>query len=187
MSLKLAISDTCFIIDWSYYRKREVLIELFQTILLPEQVLEEVEDEKVISWISKNLASGKMLLFTPSPLDLRRAEELMLEVATRPHMKRIEMPEALCLVIGSRLNAIILTENRGALLVPKVMKKWRRVKVWRALETIKEAIKRGYIKVFSEEDVRKTFREYEEDTGHIFPRRDLIRAINEVLSCLRMS
>jgi len=186
MSLKLAISDTCFIIDWSYYRKRRILNELFQTVLLPEQVLEEVEDEKVISWISKNLASGKMLLFTPSPLDLRRAEELMLEVASRPYMRKIEIPEALCLVVGFRLNAVVLTENRGALLVPRMIKEWERVKVWRALETIKEAIKRGYVRVSNEEDIKRVFEEYERDTRHIFPRRDLIKAIEEVLSCLRI-
>ena len=49
MSRKFAISDTCFIIDWSYYKRRECLVRLFDIVLIPEQVLLEVEDERSIS------------------------------------------------------------------------------------------------------------------------------------------
>ncbi|RLE80548.1 MAG: DNA-binding protein [Thermoprotei archaeon] len=186
MSLKLAISDTCFIIDWAYYRRRSVLIEIFKTVLVPEQVLAEIEDEESISWVSAQLARGNMLLFTPSPADLRKAEKLILKIASKPFLKRVDLPEAICLVIGQRLNAIVLTENRGALLATKTLNDLKNVVVWRALEVLTEAITRKIIRVRSREDVERVFKEYEDDTKHIFPRSDLKHAINRVIKCLKL-
>ena len=186
MSRKFTISDTCFIIDWSYYKRRECLVKLFDIVLIPEQVLLEVEDERSISWISLQLARGKMQLFTPSPSDLREAERLILEVASRPYLKRIDIPEALCLIVARRINAIVLTENRGALLAAKLLKELKGVTVWRALEVIRESLVRGIIKVTSEKGVKDIFMEYERDTSHVFPKRELEKAVKEVLRCLGM-
>ncbi len=186
MSLKLAISDTCFIIDWAYYRRRSILTEIFKTILVPEQVLAEIEDEKSISWVSAQLAKGNMLLFTPSPLDLRKAEELVLKISSKPFLRKVDLPEAICLVVGQRLNAIVLTENRGALLATRTLSELKNVVVWRALEVLTEAIIRKTIKVKKREDVERVFREYENDTKHIFPRSDLKYAIDKVIKCLKL-
>ncbi|RLE76998.1 MAG: hypothetical protein DRJ56_03330 [Thermoprotei archaeon] len=184
MSRRFAISDTCFVIDWSYYRRRECLVELFDVVLVPEQVLSEVEDERSISWISLQLARGSMQLFTPSPSDLREAERLILEVASRPYMRRIDVPEAVCLVVARRIGAVVLTENRGALLAARLLRELRGVAVWRALEVIRESLMRGLIEARSREEVRRAFLEYEVDTSHVFPRRDLEEAVEAVVRCL---
>jgi hypothetical protein len=43
-----AIADTCFLIDWSYWRYRDVLFELFKTVFIPENVLREVKSENTL-------------------------------------------------------------------------------------------------------------------------------------------
>jgi len=186
MSLKLAIIDTCFLIDWVRFKRREILFKIFQNILIPEQVLSEIEDEKTILWLSKELARGGFTLFTPSPQDFREAEKLILEVLSKPYLKRIEIPEAICLVIGRKLKAIVLTENRGAFLAVQVLESLRNVIVWRALEVLKEAIKMGILKVKDRDEALSIFKEYEENTHHLFPRKDLKEALEDIARWLKV-
>ncbi|MHC1628634.1 MAG: hypothetical protein ACXQTI_07380 [Candidatus Nezhaarchaeales archaeon] len=49
----IAIADTCFIIDWSTYRRRDEIFKIFDLVLIPEQVLSEVISENTIAWISR--------------------------------------------------------------------------------------------------------------------------------------
>ena len=184
MSPRYAVADTCFVIDWSYYRRRDVLFEVFSRVLVPENVLREVEDEKTIVWLSKKLASGDMVLFTPLSEDLRKAERLALLVASKPHLRNIELPEAVCLVVGKRMEAVVLTENRGAWLAASTLDELLGVEVWRALEVLAEALKKGLIKASSREDVVAVFNEYSRDTRHVFPTRDLEETVREVVACL---
>jgi hypothetical protein len=51
--------------------------------------------------------------------------------------------------------------------------------VWRALEILLTAQLEGVLSAECN-DSSKVFKEYEEDTLHIFPRRDLIEAVNRI-------
>jgi len=182
MSHRLAIAGTCFLIDWSSYRRRALLSELFTSIFIPENVLDEVYKEDTIMWISSELATGSLQLYTPPEYIVREAEHLVSTVASRPHLRRIELPEAICLAAGRSLGAVVLTENLGALQATLHIPEYHGVKVWRALEVLREALLKGLIKASSRSEVEEVFREYEHDTRHLFSRESLERVISEVIT-----
>jgi len=62
MSLKrFAIAYTCFLIDWAYWRYRDVLLKLFQVVFVPETVLREVKSEHTVEWIASSLATAVLV------------------------------------------------------------------------------------------------------------------------------
>ena len=179
----IAIADTCFLIDWIRYRRREILFQLFNIVFVPESVLNEIKSEKTIMWICEKLIEGKLVLFTETSDIISEARSLVERSRSIPHMIGVDYPEAMCLVVGRLYGYTVLTENRGALMVPLVFNEYRNVKVWRSLEIIYEALKRNIIRV-ENNDFEKYFKEYCEDTYHIFPRRDLEQILRE-LKCMR--
>ena len=174
-----AIADTCFLIDWARYRRRDILFQLFRVVFVPEQVLNEVKSENTIAWIARGLAQGALALFTPSSDEIEEAHRLIEQSHLHPQMPSMDLPEALCLVIGRRRGYIVLTENRAALLAPRLLRELRDVKVWRALEILLEATKRGIIQPDCD-NPRSIFDEYSNDTLHIFPSKALNKAVEEV-------
>ena len=176
---EFAIADTCFLIDWSRYRRRDILFRLFRTVFVPENVLNEVKSENVITWISEGLRSDKLALYTPVSDEVEEARELIEESRLHPQLPSMDLPEALCLVIGRRRGYIVLTENRAALLAPKLLNRYRNVEVWRALEVLLNAIRYNIIEPDCS-NPRKVFDEYCHDTLHIFPSKTLNEAIREV-------
>jgi len=174
-----AIADTCFLIDWARYRRRNVLFKLFRTVFVSENVLTEIRSERTITWISDSLAKDRLSLYTPTPNELEEARELIEESRLQPRLPSIDLPEALCLVIGKKRGYVVLTENRGALLAPVFIKRFKNVKVWRALEVLLNVIKAGHISINCN-NPEEIFTEYSEDTLHIFPKRALRIAVNEV-------
>ena len=174
-----AIADTCFLIDWARYRHRDILFRIFRVVFVPEQVLDEVRSENTISWIAQGLAQGKLALYTPVAEEIEEARRLIEQSHLHPQMPSMDLPEALCLVVGRRRGYIVLTENRAALLAPRLLDKLGNVKVWRALEILLEAVKKGVIQPDCTHP-GKIFEEYSQDTLHIFPSKALHRAIREV-------
>jgi hypothetical protein len=49
MPHEFAVADTCFLIDWSRYRKMGSIFRLFKVIFVPENVLNEIESERTTS------------------------------------------------------------------------------------------------------------------------------------------
>ncbi|HDI02311.1 MAG TPA: hypothetical protein ENF93_01555 [Ignisphaera sp.] len=127
------------------------------------------------------MRSDRLALYTPSRDEIEEARELIEESRLNPRIPSIDLPEALCLIIGRRRGYIVLTENRAALLIPKLIARYRNVVVWRALEILLNAIKEGLIEVNCENPY-SVFDEYSRDTLHIFPSRALERAVSEVRS-----
>ncbi len=183
MSLNIAVIDTCLLIDWVRYRRREILFQLFNIIFVPESVLNEIKSENTIVWISEELAKGRLALFTETSDVISEARSLIERSRIIPHMISIDYPEAVCLAAGKLYGYTVLTENKGALMAPLVFDDYGYVKVWRSLEIIYEALKRRIIEI-ENNNFEKYFKEYSEDTYHMFPRRDLERVIGE-LKCLK--
>jgi len=171
-----AIADTCFLIDWAYWRYRDVLFQIFQTVFIPESVLREVKSEHTIEWIATSLASGKLALFTETSDVIELATRLVEKTRSVPGLRGVDMPEAICLAIGKLRSYIVLTENRGALMAVDFLEELSGVVVWRSLELIREALKR---KLLSEEP-EQVFKGYEVDTKHRFPRTELEVVLNEL-------
>ncbi|RLG50551.1 MAG: hypothetical protein DRN96_07390 [Thermoproteota archaeon] len=187
MSHSIAVADTCFILDWASFSLRDLMRKVFSAVFLLEDVLAEVRSSPAVEWVADNLASGYFTLFTPSPDKRREAEQLVELVATRPHMRRIEIPEALCLTLGKQKGYIVLTENTGALMVADMIQEYSAVKVWRALELLKEIAARKLAAIQTRSQLLHLFQRYEHETKHKFPRRDLEEAIREVIEKWRGS
>jgi predicted nucleic acid-binding protein len=175
-SKAFAIADTCFLIDWAYWRYRDVLFKLFQTVFIPEAVLKEVKSENTLEWIASNLASGNLALYTETPDVIELAVRIVEKSRTTPGLRGVDMPEAICLAVGKLRGYVVLTENRGALIAVNILEELSDVIVWRSLEVIREAIKRRIIAGEPE----YIFKLYEDETGHRFPRSELEGVIREL-------
>jgi hypothetical protein len=173
---EFAIADSCFLIDWARFRHRDVLFKLFRTVFVPEAVLREVKSESTLAWIASNLAKGHLALYTETSEVVSEATDIVENSRRTQHLVAVELPEAICLVVGRRRGYVVLTENRGLILYSRTSSKYEDVVIWRALEIIAMAILRRFLRVDCN-DLEARFREYEEDTKHLFPRRDLARVV----------
>jgi len=181
----IGVADTCFLIDWARFSQRDLLFELFELVLVPEQVLAEVRSESTLLWLSRQLGRRRLRLFTPLPRQLEEAYRIVRASYAIHGLRRLDLPEALCLVVGREHGYMVLTENRGALMVREVLPELSDVVVWRALEVLRELLLRQHVSARSEEEVRALFRRYEEETLHIFPRDELEAVVEEVLRSAR--
>jgi predicted nucleic acid-binding protein len=159
-----AIADTSFIVDWAKYSRRDILLNLFEVIYVPESVLRELKLPPAIDWVADCLASDAFALFTETPEVEEDARRLMAMSRGRP-LKRIDYPEAACLAAGLRYGYVVLTENGGAYFAPRIL--GISVTVWRSFEVIVEAWRRGLV-----EDLVGELRRYEEETLRLFRRKD---------------
>jgi len=176
----LAIADTCLLIDWANYRRRNILAELFHAIYVPEQVLDEVKSEGVLSWITTNFASGTFILFTPTGDIINEARRIIDIVAKTPWARKIELPEAICLAAGKILGYVVLTENRGAIMAREILPEYQEVRIYKSIDIIENAMIRGLIKVKDRDDIYRELEIFCEDTKHIFRKDDVYRLIKRV-------
>jgi len=185
MSYEIAVSDTCFLIDWAKYSKRDILFKLFLAVYIPEEVLNEVISENVLKWIVSMLRQRKFILYTARGPELDEARRIMDYMARIPWIRSIETPEAICLALGYLYGYTVITENIGAHQAVDVIPGYKRVRVMKSLTILKEAIIKGYIST-SIEEIERVFEEYEVETKHLFPIDELTRVITEVKKCLLM-
>ena len=177
----IGVADTCFLIDWARFSLRDLLFKLFELVVVPEQVLAEVRSESTLLWIAREMGRERLQLFTPTPRQLEEASRLVRISYTIPGIRRLDMPEAVCLVMGREHGYVVLTENRGAIMVREAIPELSGVEVWRSLEVLRECLVRGLVEARGEEDIRDLFRRYERETLHVFPEEELESVIREVL------
>ncbi len=137
---EIAISDTCFPIDWSGYRKRDLLFKLFSTVFVPEEVLNEITSEKTIEWVAGCLAERKLSLYVASPVILEEASKIINKMASLEWARRIELPEAVCLAAGKKHGYVVLTENKGAMQAVEIIQNYSSVKIMRAIDVLTTAL-----------------------------------------------
>ena len=177
----IAIADTCFLIDWSRFGLRDLLFQLFDVVAVPEQVLAEVRSEGTLLWIARQMGLEKLQLFTPTPRQLDEANRLVRCSYEIPGIRRIDLPEAICLVVGREHGFVVLTENRGALMIKEILPELSDVVIRRSLEVLRTCMIQGLIRVHGENEIRRVFERYERETLHVFPRGELEKAIEEVV------
>jgi len=175
---RFAVADTCFVIDWARFSKRDLLFELFDAVFVPESVLSEVKSERTVEFLASALASGRAALYTETPDEVEEARKLV-EETRRLRLPPIDLPEALCLAVGRRRGYVVLTENRGALAAAELLEPYKGVVVWRALELLAAAVLEG-VAGLGPGAARELFEAYERETLHFFPRRDLERALKAI-------
>jgi len=175
----MAVADTCFIIDWARYTRSRVLFQVFDRVLVPRQVLDEVRREPTVAFVAEGLARGHLAYYEPTPDALREADELVLKSLSTPSLRRVDLPEAVCLVMGRRLGFVVLTENLGAIALARSLDEYRGVEVWRSIDVLREAFRRRLLTGDPREEVERFSRE----TKHVFREEE----VEEVVRCSRTS
>jgi len=160
----IAVCDTCFLIDWARYSRRELVFKAFRRLLTPKQVLDEVVSERTLGFIVGEMAKGRAVLYEPLPPVLDEASRLIRFSIEAEFARRIDLPEAICLAVARNTGYTVLTENTAALTLPRILRDYSGVKVWRALELLKEAHRRGLI-----EDFKRELENYCKETKHTYP------------------
>ena len=159
--------DTCFLIDWARYRRREMLERMFEYIYVTEDVLAEIYSDTTLEYVSETLARGFLVIYPfrreAEPI-VRRAVELS---ARDPRIPVLDPPEAFALAIACREGGVCLTENRGVLLLVRYYEEFREVEVWRSLELLEYAHRIHLVK-----DLEGELEAFSEDTGHVFPKKE---------------
>ena len=162
----IASIDTCFLIDWSRYRGRRLLEEIFDYVFVAEEVLGEVKTEKTVEYISDLLAKGFLVIY-PFKSELLPLVRRILEVSiSDPRIPVLDPPEAYAFAIAYREDCVCLTENKGVLRLVEYYDEFREIEVWRSLELIEHLYRKGLIR-----DLEGELEKYSEDTRHVFPKK----------------
>ena len=173
----MCVVDACFVIDWSRWRRRDLLWEVFSTGFVPEPVLREVSTPAPLRVLREWMAAGRLTVY-PSSRELEdEAVSLVLEMRRDPRVPRIDPPEALCVVVARRIGAAVLSENRGILrafqlagerLAPAV--------VWNSLRLLAYLYSRGLAAASSFADLLE---EYTSDARRAFSQREVAAVARE--------
>ena len=174
----IGVIDTCFLIDWSRFRKREILEKLFNVLLIHEEVLRQIRSESAIEYVSELFTKGVLRLYPWSNMDEKEFIILRSQVSSNSRIPSLERPDLLCLIMTYNSDAVLLSENVGIHRVVQYHPRYSHVKVWIALDVIEQSIYRGLINVDSEEDFLSIVKEYELDTHHSF-RKNKVRSATE--------
>ncbi len=180
----IAVSDTCFLIDWARFSRRDLLFRIFDKVLVPKQILDEVKSLTTVEFVSSYMASGSLVYFEPIPSVLEEADQLVRESYELVEVRRLDLPEAICLVMGKRFGYVVLTENLGALILARRRSDLRSVVVWRSLEVLAEACRRG---IFGGEPT-ELFQLFSGETKHVFNEEELRKILEELsVGCDRVA
>ncbi len=173
-----AVADTCFLIDWARFRRRDLLTKLFNKIVVTQHILDEVRSNYTIEYIASLIASDKLLVYPITPSVERFVMDLVSFALRDPRIPRVDEPELYALAIGYLLKLPVLTENRGAIRLAQLHPELVNLEIYGALEILEKAIADKLVNVDS---CLELFMEYTNDTKHSFPKRRL----NKVLERLR--
>ena len=162
----IASIDTCFIIDWSRYRKNYFLEKIFKYIFITEEIMNEISSEKTLEYLSRLLIKGFLIIY-PFKTQLLSIIRRILDISiTDPRIPSLDPPEAYAFAIAYKEKCICLTENKGIIRLIEYYDEFKGVKVWRSLELFKYLKNIGLIK-----DLERELENYSEDTGHVFPKK----------------
>ena len=178
--MMLGVADSCFLIDWARFGRRELLANLFEAIFVHEEVLAQLRSPSAVDFASRLLARGVLRLYPWSLAEEELYLRLRDEVALDPRIPSLERPDLLCLVIAYETGAVLLTENLGILRVIQFHPTFSRVTAWTALEVLEQLVYRELAEVRSVGDFLNLVAEYCEDAKHVFSRKRLEEAVERV-------
>jgi hypothetical protein len=164
-----AVADTSFLIDWIRYSKSKLIFKIFDVIYIPESVLAEIRSERSLLWIAEGLEKGGLAVFPELP-DISREALNLVSKSRRLPVRPVDYPEAFCLVVGKRLDLVVLTENGGAIALKSYDPEYSSVIVWRGIDVLHALWRAGYVNSFKDE-----LELYQQETKHIYSRRDLAK------------
>ena len=160
------VLDACFIIDWSRWRRRHLIKEIFSAGFMPEITLREVITEKPLRALRELILDGWLTIYPHFRELEEEAVSLILDARRDPRIPRIDPPEALCSILARRLGSALLTENRGIIRAYWLMReKFSPAIVLNSLRLLAYICARG---LTPETSFPELIEEYERDSNHSF-------------------
>jgi len=165
--LRIAVVDSCFLINWSRFHQSADILQVFSRIVVPEPVLEELEDVRakriLAAWIIKNVViiAPRLLSLNGMTLRIVSLSELL------SHIPRIDPPEAYCLCLAKERGYTVLTDNEATKRVKEILEEFKEVDVMNSLDLLISLY--GYDKTLLEKKITR----FMSETGIRFPRRRL--------------
>ena len=165
--MRIAVVDSCFLINWSRFHQSADILQVFSRIVVPEPVLEELEDVRakriLAAWIIKNVViiAPRLLSLNGMTLRIVSLSELL------SHIPRIDPPEAYCLCLAKERGYTVLTDNEATKRVKEILEEFKEVDVMNSLDLLISLY--GYDKTLLEKKITR----FMSETGIRFPRRRL--------------
>ena len=138
-----AVVDTCFLINWARFSRRDLLRELFDRLFMPEPTFSEVKSEAALSLASEWLAKRFLVLTPVLPANEREVELLLRFVAEHPQLPSIDPPELYGFILAKRLGLPFLTDNKAPKRVALALESYSSVVVLDSLDVLKLAAETG--------------------------------------------
>jgi len=179
--MRLASLDTCFLIDWALYRRRNYIIKIFDKILISEHVLREIYSGKTLDFVTELLSKGFMTLIPLTSQEEEIARRLITIALSDPRIPELHETEVYAVAIALTYNTIIVTENKAVLWLKVYYPNEIPQPVWRSIDVLLELVKKSVIKVNNIEDALKIIEEYSIDVKHSFSHIDIRRFQEEVM------
>ena len=165
--MRIAVVDSCFLINWSRFHQSADILRVFSKIVIPEPVLEEIEDvraKKILAtWIIENVVIIAPRLPSLNGMTLRIVS--LSEII--PHLPRIDPPEAYCLCLAKERGYTVLTDNEATKRIKEILEEFREVEVMNSLDLLISLY--GHERTLLEKKITR----FMSETGIRFSRRRL--------------
>lgn len=175
-----AIIDTCFLVDWVDYKRRDILKLVFDEIILLSEIEKEISDQKARKNIRNWMDDRFMKFIRPSQRDINDAIELTTDSYLSTLIGEIHYADAL-IVAHAKNTEIknIISENHAVIHLPLHHPLYRDVVVLTAGDVILHAAKKGNINVKSAEDFVNMLDEYQKETKRKYSTQFIQRLIRD--------
>lgn len=181
------VLDACFLIDWGKYGRSEILRKLFKNIVVSDEVWDEIESEQAAILLGTWYAEGFFYKAILTPEDMRDVDQLLEQASDNPSIGALHKAEATALVYAKKRGFNhVLSENKVVKRVVESIEEYKNLKVWSAIDILKEAMIRGILVVKNENDFDYYLDEYSEQTKHFFNKVSRDNAKREVLRILKL-
>jgi len=162
-----AAIDTCFLINWARFSRREELELVFDRLFMPEPTFSEVKSDVALSLASEWLSRRFLVLVPVMPTDEREIEAVLKFVADHPELPSIDPPELYAFLLAKRLSIPLRTDNKAPKRISLASEDFSSVLVLDSLDVLKLIAEKGH-------DIAELVERFMEDTGFKFSRKRLV-------------
>ena len=165
--MKIAIADSCFLINWSRFHQSSDILRLFVKIVVPEIILDELKDARAKKMIAKWILENAVIIAPRlTSLDSMTLRIVSLSESI-PYIPRIDPPEAYCLCLAKERGYVVLTDNKAAKRIREAIEVFKEIDIMNSLDLLISLY--GHNKALLE---RKIIR-FMKDTEIMFSKRRL--------------
>lgn len=159
------IINTCFLVDWVDYKRRDLLKGVFDEVILLSEIEKEISDQKARKNIRNWLEEEFMKFIRPSQKDINDAVELTTNSFLSTLIGEIHYADALIMAHAKNTGIKnVISEDHAVIYLPQHHPLYKDIVVLTAGDIIFHAVKGGNIKVESVDDFVNMLDEYQEET-----------------------